>query len=78
MNSLRQAMLIARRDFRLIVWRREGIAWIFVMPLVFFYFMGMATGGLASGSGGAPDPLALQSPEDAGFLVDQLVETVLR
>jgi ABC-type Na+ efflux pump permease subunit len=75
MSEFRQAALIARRDFRLIVWRREGIAWIFVMPIVFFYFIGMATGGFAAGPGeGAPDPLALDAPESAGLLIDQLVQ----
>ncbi len=73
MNALRQAALIARRDFRLIVWRREGIAWIFVMPLIFFYFIGVATGGLVNSSAGEPDPLALSAPENAGLLVDELV-----
>ena len=73
MNALRQAVLIARRDFRLIVWRREGIAWIFVMPLIFFYFIGVTTGGLANSSAGEPDPLALSAPENAGLLVDELV-----
>ena len=73
MNALRQAVLIARRDFRLIVWRREGIAWIFVMPLIFFYFVGMATGGLVNSGTGEPDPLALRAPADAGLLVDELV-----
>lgn len=73
MNMLRQAWLIARRDFRLIVWRREGIAWIFVMPLVFFFFIGMATGGFAtSGNSGAPVPLALHAPANSGFLIDEL------
>lgn len=72
MNALRQAALIARRDFRLIVWRREGIAWIFIMPLIFFYFIGVTTGGLAGGDAGEPDPLALSAPDNAGFLVDEL------
>jgi hypothetical protein len=73
MNALRQAALIARRDFRLIVWRREGIAWIFVMPLVFFYFIGAATGGLAGSGEGEPDQLTLSAPANAGFLIDELV-----
>ena len=72
MSIWRQALLIARRDFRLIVWRREGIAWIFVMPLVFFYVIGMATGGLAAGDDGTPDPLWLEAPADAGFLIDEI------
>lgn len=73
MNALEQAALIARRDFRLIVWRREGIAWIFVMPLIFFYFIGVTTGALAGGGDGEPDPLMLSAPENAGFLIDELV-----
>lgn len=75
MKTLRHVLLIARQDLVLIVWRREGLAWIFVMPIVFFYFIGTMTRGIwtVSGSEHDPDPLALRAPDDAGLLVDELI-----
>ncbi len=54
---------------------RETILWTFVMPIVFFYFIGTITGGSGpiGGSADRPDLLALRAPADAGFLVDELV-----
>jgi ABC-2 family transporter protein len=74
MRFLRQALLIARRDVALILLRREGIVWVFVMPIVFFYFIGTATSGMGgvSGAEGETDPLTLVAPADAGILVDEL------
>jgi len=75
MSGLKQAWLIARRDAINIVWRREGIVWIFVMPIVFFYFIGTVNGGFGNSGGdaNAPDPLTLIAPPDAGVLIDELV-----
>ena len=52
--------------------RRETILWTFLMPIIFFYFIGTITGGF-SGRGDEKEPIALRVPSDAGFLVDQLV-----
>lgn len=75
MKMLRHALLIARRDLALIVWRREGLAWIFVMPVVFFFFTGTMMSGTeaVSRSENVPEPLALRAPDDAGLLVDELI-----
>ncbi|MEJ2246684.1 MAG: ABC transporter permease [Acidobacteriota bacterium] len=75
MNALRHALLIARRDLVLIIWRIEGLVWIFIMPIVFFYFIGIVTGGLGtlSSSSDDPDLLALTAPDNGGVLIDQLV-----
>jgi hypothetical protein len=40
---LRDALYIARMDARLPAGRRETIVWTFVMPVVFFYFIGTIT-----------------------------------
>lgn len=71
---LRSAAFIGWHDFRQLLREREVLAWTFVMPLLFFWFIGTVTGGMA----GAPDPdrpdaLALRAPADAGFLLDELV-----
>ena len=69
---LRQALFLARMDARFLLTRRETIMWTFVMPVIFFYFIGTIMGG-NRGPGDARDPIALWVPADAGFLADQLV-----
>jgi ABC-type Na+ efflux pump permease subunit len=50
--------------------RRETLLWTFVMPPVFFFFIGTITGGF--GGDGGDDPIALSAPPGAGFLADQV------
>lgn len=71
---MRSAWFVARKDVAHLLRHRETILWTFVMPLVFFYFIGTITGGSGpiGGSADRPDALALQAPADAGFLVDEL------
>jgi ABC-2 type transport system permease protein len=52
---------------------RETILWVFCMPIVFFYFIGTITGGLASGAAGGAETLLLEGGEGGGFLAGQLV-----
>ena len=70
---MRNALFIARKDLMLALRQKETILWIFLMPGLFFYFIGTVTGGMG-GSGGpdAKDPLVLDVGEDAGFLADEL------
>ena len=70
---LRDALYIARMDARYLLTRRETIVWTFVMPVIFFYFIGTITGN-TMGSGDWRDPLAVSVPADAGFLADRLIE----
>ena len=76
MSSLSAALFIARRDLGVMLWSRETMLWTFVMPILFFYFTGTVTGGFGSptGSEDRPDALAMRAPDDAGFLLDELVE----
>ena len=71
----RDALFIARRDLSLMLWQRETMLWTFVMPILFFYFIGTVTGGFGNptGSEDSPDALAVRAPENAGFLLDELV-----
>lgn len=77
MTALRSALFIfiARRDLQIMLQQRETLLWTFAMPILFFYFIGTVTGGMGSptGSEDRPDALALRAPEDAGFLLDELV-----
>ena len=68
---LRDALYIAYRDLRYLLPRRETLVWTFIMPIVFFYFIGTVTGGF--GSPDKRDAIAVVVPSDAGFLADQVV-----
>ena len=75
MTTLRAALFIARSDLTRLLWTRETMLWTFVMPVLFFYFVGTVTGGFGNptGSEDRPDRLAMRAPENAGFLLDELV-----
>lgn len=49
---LRQALFLARFDLGYLLKQKETLLWTFVMPGLFFYFMGTVTGG----AGFAPNP----------------------
>jgi ABC-type multidrug transport system permease subunit len=67
---LRDALFLARMESGYLLTRRETVAWTFVMPVVFFYFIGTITG--RNSSPATRDPLAISAANDAGFLADQL------
>jgi len=72
---LSNSLHLAIADLKLMLRRRETWLWAFVLPVVFFYFVGT----ISSGFGGRPaqgDPLAVVVPPDAGFLADQLLERI--
>jgi ABC-2 type transport system permease protein len=70
---MRHVRFVARSEIVQQLRQRETILWTFVMPIVFFYFIGTVTGGFGGGSSAGPTPLALDAPADAGFAVDELV-----
>lgn len=74
LRTLRDAFFIARRDLVHTLRQRETLLWTFVMPVIFFYFIGTVTGGMSGPGTSAddPDPLVLRSPADAGFLAAEL------
>jgi ABC-type Na+ efflux pump permease subunit len=63
---IRAAAFLARRDLRHVLRGRETLLWTFVMPPVFFFFIGTITGGFGDSAG--PEPLVLEAPADAGHL----------
>ena len=70
---LSAALFIARHDLAFILRQKETLLWVFVMPIVFFYFIGTVTGGFGGSGGDARrDRLVLVAPVDAGFLADDL------
>ena len=70
---LRSALFIARKDVEYLLRKRETLLWVFVMPIVFFYFIGTTTAGFGGG-GVVVDRVAVRVPESAGFLADALLE----
>ena len=72
---LRDATFIAGRDLTHLLRQRETLLWVFLMPPLFFYFIGTVTGGFGS-SPGPDDPpvmIAVVAPEPSGFLLDEIV-----
>ena len=72
-SKMRDAVFIARADLSFMLRQRETLLWVFLMPLLFFYFIGTVTGGFGSGSGERPDPLALQTAAQRGPILDEIV-----
>lgn len=70
---LENAFFIARKDVKYMIQGKETLLWLFIMPVVFFYFIGTVTGGMNPGGGGGSTPLAVKVEPDAGFLADELV-----
>lgn len=69
-KMLRDALFLAGMDLRHLIRGRETLLWVFVMPVIFFYFLGAITGNFR---GGAKDTLAVNVAADAGFLADEVI-----
>ena len=70
---MRQAWFIARKDLAIMLRHRETLMWVFLMPILFFYFIGTVTGGSDGPVGDQKSPLAVRGSENGGFLVDELL-----
>ena len=75
---LRHALFIARHDLVGMLRQRETLVWVFVMPFLFFYFIGTVTGG---GGGVAPSldqrlRLRVEGPTGGGFVQEQLLDAL--
>ena len=72
MAMFRDALFLARKDAGRLLRTAPTIVWTFVMPVVFFYFIGTITSN--AGSFDSKDDLAVIAPADVGFLADRLME----
>lgn len=71
---LRGASFIASADLATMMRQRETLLWVFLMPIVFFYFIGTVTGGYGQRpSADRPDTLVLEAPADAGPIAAEIV-----
>ena len=68
--NLNRALFIARKDLSYMLRDRTTLIWLAVMPALFFYFIGTATGGATSAP--SRENIAVKRTADAGFLADQL------
>jgi ABC-2 type transport system permease protein len=69
---VRNILFIAWQDVRNQLREGSTLLWLFIMPPIFFYFIGTVTGGFASGmSGGQATPVTVVA-ENPGFLKDQV------
>ncbi len=69
---MKNILFIAWHDVRSQLREGSTLLWLFVMPPIFFYFIGTVTGGFSSGlSGGQATPLTVVA-EAPGFLKDQI------
>jgi len=69
---LSNAVFLARMDLRYALRQRETLLWAFVMPVIFFYFIGTVTGGFGGGGSSGADPVRLEQGASSGFLADEL------
>lgn len=68
---IKDALFIAAKDLKYTIRARETILWVFIMPIVFFYFIGTITGGFAPDPD-RPDRLAVGMDETSGVLAGQI------
>jgi len=69
---LRDALLIARLDLALLLRQKETLFWTFLMPLIFFYFIGTVTKGFDA-RGPGEETIAARVAPDAGFLAGEVL-----
>jgi ABC-type multidrug transport system permease subunit len=70
--TMHKILLIAWHDIRYQLRQGATLLWVFVMPPIFFYFIGTVTSGFSSGlSGGEATPLTVEA-EAPGFVAEQI------
>ena len=69
---MKNILFVAWNDVRFQLRQGSTLLWVFLMPPVFFYFIGTVTGGFSSGlSGGQATPITVVA-ENPGFLQEQI------
>jgi ABC-type Na+ efflux pump permease subunit len=71
-DAVKNIVFIAWSDVRAQLREGSTLLWLFVMPPIFFYFIGTVTSGFSSGiSGGQSTPLTVVA-ESPGFMKEQI------
>lgn len=69
---MKNVIFIALHDLKYQIRQGSTLLWVFVMPPIFFYFIGTVTSGFSAGvAGGALSPLTVVA-ESPGFLKSQI------
>jgi len=69
---MKNILFIAWQDVRNQLRQGSTLLWLFVMPPIFFFFIGTVTGGFSSGMGGGQATPLVVVAESPGFLKDQI------
>jgi hypothetical protein len=69
---MNNVLFIAWQDLRYQLQQGATLVWVFLMPPVFFYFIGTVTGGFSDNLGGRSATPLVVAAESPGFLKDQL------
>ena len=69
---MKNILFIAWQDVRNQMRHGSTLLWIFVMPPIFFYFIGTVTGGFSAGLSGGQATLLTVVAESPGFLRNQI------
>ncbi len=69
---MRNALFIAWHDARHQLRQGSTLLWVFVLPPVFFYFIGTVTSGFSSTMSGATATPVVVAARDPGFLTEQI------
>src|SRR5262249_1792558 len=69
---------IALHDLKVMLKEKETLLWLFVMPVVFFWFLGTMQGGSGGRRADGKDQLGVLVPDDAGPLADRLLARLER
>jgi ABC-2 type transport system permease protein len=72
-ENVASALVLARADLIYMLSRRETIMWVFVMPVIFFYFIGTVTAGFGGRAPGTRDTIAVRGGQGGGLVMDELV-----
>ena len=69
---MKNILFIAWQDVRNQLRQGSTLLWVFVMPPIFFFFIGTVTGGFSSGIGGGQTTPLTVVAKSPGFLKDQI------
>ena len=69
---MKNILFIAWEDVRNQMRQGSTLLWVFVMPPIFFFFIGTVTGGFSAGMSGAQATPLLVIAESPGFLKEQI------
>ncbi len=69
---MKNILFIAWQDVRNQLRQGSTLLWVFVMPPIFFFFIGTVTGGFSSGLGGGQATPLIVVAESPGFLKNQI------